>query len=764
MPDWESNWRYSIVAQIISILALSTTVIIVIPRLILPAPQTHLPHNLSFAGLALIIFLTLMGGGFYLGVSIISLLIRVGREILAPWAPKQKLVVSGIYLSKQHSSLHWRRQPITPGKMLRLCLVFVFWAPSLACGAATITVAADGTGNYNCDGTEDEVEINLALEEAKITSGTLIHLKAGTYVINDTVRIYSNTVLEGEGNSTTIKLNDYLDWEESQYAICNGNGAAGDTAITVRDLQIDGNRFNQNHPGGSGWYNVFLMQTTTDSLFENITAFNTADDVFLLNGDNITVRNGHFENIGHAVVRTAQATNIKAYNNFMNHLGNSGIRLEYCVGGEFYNNQIYYAGDGGLQLGQDSDYAQTSHNIFHDNVVGYGGYGINVSYIKHNDLAVGNIFRNNIIYGTHNEGIRIQGTLDSQIINNVIFSVFDTYGHGDGILLTNLDYSNNPAAAKDYPQNAVIKNNIVMNCAGYGIEGQGGTSTYNDFYNNARGNYYIMQAGNGDIAADPLFADAANRDFHLKSQTDRWSGTEWVADTITSPVIDGGDPADASANEPAPNGGRINMGRYGNTAEASRSYFSAATFMLSAPTPASGLINFASGNFTVVPNGTYTGTVTITPSGGGLSTPVTLTFIGSRAAQTFSVTPTAAGTVTLTSANNGGLGNPSPVTYSACLPENLHNAAYPNPVDFTRTNKAVIVYTVSEASSVFLAVYTVAGDRVKTLIDHKTESAGKHSIDWHGDTDGGSKAAGGVYLILVKTGAVIHKIKISVLR
>ena len=46
---------------------------------------------------------------------------------------------------------------------------------------------------------------------------------------------------------------------------------------------------------------------------------------------------------------------------------------------------------------------------------------------------------------------------------------------------------------------------------------------------------------------------------------------KWVYDSVTSPCIDAGDPEDEFSLEPEPNGGRINMGAYGNTIEASRS-------------------------------------------------------------------------------------------------------------------------------------------------------------------------------------------------
>ena len=64
-------------------------------------------------------------------------------------------------------------------------------------------------------------------------------------------------------------------------------------------------------------------------------------------------------------------------------------------------------------------------------------------------------------------------------------------------------------------------------------------------------------------------------DYHLKSQAGRWDANSqsWVIDDVTSPCIDTGDPNSPVGDEPFPNGGRINMGAYGGTAEASKSPF-----------------------------------------------------------------------------------------------------------------------------------------------------------------------------------------------
>jgi len=71
----------------------------------------------------------------------------------------------------------------------------------------------------------------------------------------------------------------------------------------------------------------------------------------------------------------------------------------------------------------------------------------------------------------------------------------------------------------------------------------------------------------------PLFVDANNGDYHLLSERGRYRATtdEWILDEVSSPAIDGGDPYASLANERWPNGGRINMGAYGGTTQASRS-------------------------------------------------------------------------------------------------------------------------------------------------------------------------------------------------
>ena len=121
------------------------------------------------------------------------------------------------------------------------------------------------------------------------------------------------------------------------------------------------------------------------------------------------------------------------------------------------------------------------------------------------------------------------------------------------------------------------------------------------------------------------------------------SGAGWADGNGTSAVMN------------YPTGVAIRYNRFGSQLfiadqqnQVIRSIGDPASYTLSGPS--SGAINTPA-TFTYTPNFTANETVTITISGGGLNTTKSLTFTNSSTAQTFPITPTAAGTVTLTASS-----------------------------------------------------------------------------------------------------------------
>jgi hypothetical protein len=89
------------------------------------------------------------------------------------------------------------------------------------------------------------------------------------------------------------------------------------------------------------------------------------------------------------------------------------------------------------------------------------------------------------------------------------------------------------------------------------------------------GNGYWVDRYRPGVVVSPGYFDAVSvpGDYHLRSQAGRWDSRTgaWVRDSVTSPCVDGGDPVTPVGAELAPNGGIVNMGAYGDTAQASRS-------------------------------------------------------------------------------------------------------------------------------------------------------------------------------------------------
>lgn len=117
-----------------------------------------------------------------------------------------------------------------------------------------------------------------------------------------------------------------------------------------------------------------------------------------------------------------------------------------------------------------------------------------------------------------------------------------------------------------------IENSILWN--------NGGDDVEVDATSKATVTYTLAQEvleGTGNISKDPLFADSAAHDYHLRSTAGRWAPAAdgknggWARDSEHSPAIDAANPASPFKLEPAPNGGRANLGADGNTAQASKS-------------------------------------------------------------------------------------------------------------------------------------------------------------------------------------------------
>ncbi len=312
----------------------------------------------------------------------------------------------------------------------------------------------------------------------------------------------------------------------------------------------------------------------------------------------------------------ASGTVIVAGNHVYNHLGTNDIGIGVHNGAQAIRNAVH---DNYLGIDSQSGGQITENRVYHNTTTGIQARFFSaVAWECHlqqrgrrvADLQLWGALINNLIYANVTHGILAQAyfAIGTNVVNNTIYQPT-----GIGIRIDNGS------------RNVRLRNNIIWVLSGVGIsvanDAQGGfASDYNLLYATGTGQIAEWQgigrptliawqnAGFTDgnsLSQDPLFVDldgadnqlgwisAANDgrddDFHLKSLYGSFHGgalapavnavsglpqhltATLLVDAAQSPAIDRGDPLDSPINEPANNGGYVNLGAYGNSAQASKS-------------------------------------------------------------------------------------------------------------------------------------------------------------------------------------------------
>jgi hypothetical protein len=481
----------------------------------------------------------------------------------------------------------------------------------------TIYIAGDGSGDFDCDGKGDHIQINQALKlVADNPKYTTVYLKGPlTYVIDDTLLIGNNTILEGD-STAVVKPADHAGWAnwkpliQEMHVLPVNNSTVADNLvvnhnITVRGFEINGNYADNSEISlGLGYYIL----------------------IFFSHCNNITVNNMYMHDGMGDGLRINHCKNVEFYNNKIYKLGHDGMfAVNKCEHIDAWNNHITCRSNSGLRTWN------SNHVKLHDNIIdsfyhwSAGGPGIMIEKGDgpFNPTGIVNdveIF-NNYIYNTYGPGIWLIGygndsypkeeAQNVRIHHNIFYRTgtnpnidwvggIVTSGFYDTLIENNVfDGVYNAAIIHTYPKNVhagdnllpkvtgfktIVRNNIIVNTlkrksnpkgTGYAvINNIPKISSFvlenNCLYKNVAGNYKNCKSKT-DIHLDPLFANQKNRDYHLKSTEGRWNGKKWVKDKVNSPCIDAGYKGSDYSKEPNPNGNRINIGRYGNTIYESKS-------------------------------------------------------------------------------------------------------------------------------------------------------------------------------------------------
>ncbi|WP_324446463.1 right-handed parallel beta-helix repeat-containing protein [Methanosarcina sp.] len=410
-----------------------------------------------------------------------------------------------------------------------------------------IYVSGNGSGDFNCDGTDDQIEINEALAYvAENPEFTTVHLKGpDTYVISDSILIGNDTVLQGDPTAV-IKLKDKADWPQEKPLITQKSNSGKN--ITIKGFEIDGNYDgNAEKHRGEGYYNL----------------------ISFFNSNNIHVCDIYMHDSHGDGLRTKDSKNIEFHDNRIYRLGHDGLFAIDCQNVEAWNNNVRCKTNSALRIWN------SNHVKFHDNTIytefetDAGGPGIQIQYIREKEAQPMNDIEvyNNTIYDTYGPGIWLiaygetyakDEAKNVHIHHNTFYGcgthpTYDwlggivTSGFYDTLIENNVfDGNYNAAVVYMYPSGlsddidftpkgtggnytTIMRNNIITNTlerkhnpegTGYGVidnfpETHNFVLENNCLYNNSAGNYKNASSTT-DIYADPLFVDQKKHNYQLK--------------------------------------------------------------------------------------------------------------------------------------------------------------------------------------------------------------------------------------------------------
>jgi len=425
-----------------------------------------------------------------------------------------------------------------------LLLLFSLFLNLSAQTPPTVYVAGDSTGDYNCDGVSDQVEINQALDFVAANSDyTTVYLKgANKFIIDEPVIVPSNTILTGD-STAVIYLKDSVGWWTHYKPVIGQKDAAswdawgnpGDTIFNVEIYGFEINGGRQLEPDGDNYMPLIHFYNPSNVKIHNLILSNSRWDIVRLSASQYKTN-----------------INSKVYDNLILNSGHEGVCFIAVTNFEAFDNRIYHTRTNCGIRAKDTDtlkiYNNTIGNSMAKNSSGYVGILLEN---EHTPIAQAEIYRN-FIYGK-NGGIHLSGEggvypLDSRINvhihHNRIFKSNKRVTSGnnfemeggieiDGYHKTIIEYnviesgvtdgiSYQGTSGGDSEYKTIVRNNIIINNEGYGINNKEPSintfeSNNNIIYNNNAGNYKDVTSST-DIYSDPLFASthsALNQWHHI---------------------------------------------------------------------------------------------------------------------------------------------------------------------------------------------------------------------------------------------------------
>ena len=328
--------------------------------------------------------------------------------------------------------------------------------------------------DYLCDGTDDQVEINAAIQALPTTGGEVVILD-GTYNITATVAMNKDNVkLSGNGTVTILKRMWNSSAAEGVVTVTAANGGC-----CVENLQIDGNKETYTNINN---YGIYLSSSNNNTVIGN-NCNNSNYGIYLSSSSNNTITGNPCNNNSYGIYLDTNSNNNIITGSTCNNNSSRGIYLSGSSNNTITGNNCNNSSRG-IYLSSSSD-----NNIITGNNCNNSSYGIYLSGSSNNTIT-GNNCNNNTNYGIYLSSSSNNNTITGNTCNNNSYGV-RLSGSDNNTITGNTcirgtgqasDYTNSQYTIQLYSTNNNHNFIACNNIMGKNYVSEGGTG--NEFVNN----------------------------------------------------------------------------------------------------------------------------------------------------------------------------------------------------------------------------------------------------------------------------------------
>ena len=302
-----------------------------------------------------------------------------------------------------------------------------------ATGATLFVAAQDSSirgragADFVCDGEDDQVEINEAIDEIKEKGGKVVLLE-GTYVVQGIIECSSNIIIEGQGGSTILKMKD-RDSVIKEFPLFFAFVNTVENFI-VRDFCVEGNK--ENTSSGMTFARVNDEDKKINFEMENLIIKNINGDAveFRKGVERVKIKKCIFVNCG----KLSISNNTTISESSILNSSDDSINIESESNDiKITDNEIINSGFRGIRITGQADNLKIKENTIAGSqreAVAFGSWG------GGNGLVVDNIIKGNNVSGdsTTVAQISIESVKELFISENIIRLANGGSEHGISVL------------------------------------------------------------------------------------------------------------------------------------------------------------------------------------------------------------------------------------------------------------------------------------------------------------------------------------------